>query len=103
MPDLNLALSEGLRLGISKVFAGFSRIWAMASLRQGECRSAGLQVNSEITSLQTKLGRVTASSEAEWSKLSHIIQQDRHARVLRLLPRHFLFQPTTTKSSHQHT
>ena len=36
---------------------------------------------SELILLQNKSHRVQANSEAEWNQLSHVIQQDRQARV----------------------
>ena len=42
---------------------------------------SALQVLSELISLQNKSHRVQANSEAEWNQLSHVIQQDRQARV----------------------
>ena len=55
-----------------------------------------VQVIGEVASSQSKLSRVITSSEAEWSQLSHIIQQDRQARVLIPLPPEQV-EPTTIK------
>lgn len=42
-----------------------------------------VQVLGEVALLQSKVARLVTKAESEWGHLSHIIQQDRQARVKR--------------------